>query len=214
MHGRVLIVDDHTLLREGLKSLLQKEGLEVAGEAGDGRSAIKLAQKLTPDIVILDISIPLLNGIEATRQIRADAPQSKVIVMSMHSGSHFVLAALHAGANAYLLKDAAFEELLVALRSVLKGRIYLSPAIAEVVVRASVRYPFSKRELLRRQISSREREVLQLLVEGKSTRETAATLYVSVKTVETHRKHIMEKLKLHSIAELTKYAIREGVTTP
>ena len=214
MHGRVLIVDDHTLLREGLKSLLQKEGLEVAGEAGDGRSAIKLARKLTPDIVILDISMPLLNGIEATRQIRADAPQSKIIVMSMHSGSHFVLAALHAGANAYLLKDAAFEELLVALRSVLKGQIYLSPAIAEVVVRASIRYPFSKRELLRRKISSREREVLQLLVEGKSTREAAATLYVSVKTVETHRKHIMEKLKLHSIAELTKYAIREGVTTP
>jgi DNA-binding NarL/FixJ family response regulator len=212
MPGRVLIGDDHRLLREGLKSLLQKNGFEVAAETSDGRSAVKLAKKLSPDVVILDISMPQLNGIEATRQIRSEAPHAKIIVMSMHCGGHFVLAALHAGAAAYLLKDAAFEELLMAVKAVLQGQTYLSPAIAGVVVRASVRQPSSKRELLRRRISSREREVLQLLVEGKSTKEIASSLYVSVKTIETHRKQIMDKLELYSIAELTKYAIREGLT--
>jgi DNA-binding NarL/FixJ family response regulator len=213
MHSRVLISDDHRLLREGLKSLLEKNGFEVIADSGDGRSAVKLAKKLSPDVGILDISMPVLNGIEATKQMFREAPQTKVIVMSMHSDSHFVLGALHAGASGYLVKDAAFEELLVAVRSVLKGQIYLSPAIAGVVVKASARDSSSKREFLRRKTSSREREVLQLLVEGKSTKEIASTLYVSVKTIETHRKQIMDKLKLHSIAELTKYAIREGVTT-
>jgi DNA-binding NarL/FixJ family response regulator len=214
MSGGFLISDDHRLLREGLKSLLEKNGYRVAGETGDGRSAVKLARKLSPDVVILDVSMPLLNGIEAARQISAEAPHTKVIVMSMHSASHFILAALQAGAAAYLLKDAAFDELLVAVRAVLDGQIYLSPAVAGVVVRASLRQPVSRRESLQRKTSNREREVLQLLVEGKSTKEIASTLYVSVKTIETHRKQIMDKLNLHSIAELTKYAIREGVTTP
>jgi DNA-binding NarL/FixJ family response regulator len=213
MHCRVLISEDHTLLREGLKSLLQKEGIEVVAEAADGRSAVQLAKKVSPDVGILDISMPVLNGIEATQQISREVPQAKVIVMSMHSESHFVLGALRAGAAGYLLKDAAFEELLVAVRSVLKGQTYLSPAIAGIVVKASARHTSSKREFLHRKTSSREREVLQLLVEGKSTKEIASTLYVSVKTIETHRKQIMDKLKLHSIAELTKYAIREGITT-
>lgn len=213
MHCRVLISEDHTLLREGLKSLLQKTGIEVAAEAADGRTAVQLAKKVSPDVVILDISMPVLNGIEATQQISREVPQAKVIVMSMHSESHFVLGALRAGASGYLLKDAAFEELLVAVTSVLKGQIYLSPAIAGVVVKASARPTSSKREFLRRKTSTREREVLQLLVEGKSTKEIASTLYVSVKTIETHRKQIMDKLKLYSIAELTKYAIREGITT-
>ena len=215
MHCRVLISEDHTLLREGLKSLLQKTGIEVAGEAADGRSAVQLAKKVSPHVVILDISMPVLNGIEATQQIVREVPQAKVIVMSMHSESHFVLGALRAGAAGYLVKDAAFEELLVALRSVLKGQTYLSPAIAGVVVKASgsARPTSSKREFLRRKTSTREREVLQLLVEGKSTKEIASTLYVSVKTIETHRKQIMNKLKVHTIAELTKYAIREGITT-
>jgi DNA-binding NarL/FixJ family response regulator len=213
MHCRVLISEDHTLLREGLKSLLQKEGIEVVAEAADGRSAVQLAKKVSPDVGILDISMPVLNGIEATQQISREVPQAKVIVMSMHSESHFVLGALRAGAAGYLLKDAAFEELLVAVRSVLKGQTYLSPAIAGIVVKASARHTSSKREFLHRKTSSREREVLQLLVEGKSTKEIASTLYVSVKTIETHRKQIMDKLKLHSIAELTRYAIREGITT-
>lgn len=213
MAERIVISDDHKLLREGLRSLLQKSGFEIAGEASDGRSAVRLVKKVSPQIAIFDISMPLLNGIEATKQISSEVPEVKIIVLSMHSASHFVLAALHAGASAYLLKESAFEELHAAIKSVLNGQVYLSPAIAGIVVRASLRRPSSKRELLRRKTSNREREVLQLLVEGKSTKEIASTLYVSVKTVETHRKQIMDKLDLHTIPDLTKYAIREGVTT-
>lgn len=214
MHARVLISDDHTLLREGLRSVLEKNGFEVVGEAGDGRTVVKLAKKINPDVVILDISMPLLNGIEAARQISSEIPHAKIIAMSMHRASHFVLAALHAGAAAYLLKDTVFEELLVAFRSVLKGQVYLSPAVAGIVVGASMRQSSSPRELLQRKTSSRESEVLQLTVDGKSTKEIAATLCVSVKTIETHRRRFMSKLNLHSIAELTKYAIREGLTNP
>jgi len=214
MQGRVIISDDHTLLREGLKSLLQRNGFEVVGEAGDGRTAVKLAKKINPDIVILDISMPFLNGIEAARQISNEVPDARIIIMSMHCADHFVLAALHAGATAYLLKDTVFEELLVALRSVLKRQVYLSPAIAGTVVRASLQPSSGQRELLGPRTSSREREVLQLLVDGRSPKQIAATLCVSVKTVESHRKGFMDKLNLHSVAELTKYAIREGLTTP
>lgn len=214
MQGRVIISDDHTLLREGLKSLLQRNGLEVVGEAGDGRTAVKLAKKINPDIVILDISTPFLNGIEAARQISNEVPDARILIMSMHCADHFVLAALHAGAAAYLLKDAVFEELLAALRSVLKGQVYLSPAIAGTVVQATLQPSSARRELLGPRTSSREREVLQLLVDGRSSKQIAATLCVSVKTIESHRKRFMDKLNLHSVAELTKYAIREGLTTP
>lgn len=214
MQGRVIVSDDHTLLREGLKSLLQRNGFEVVGEAGDGRTAVKLAKKINPDIVILDVSMPFLNGIEAARQISNEVPDARIIIMSMHCADHFVLAALHAGATAYLLKDTVFEELLVALRSVLKRQVYLSPAIAGTVVRASLQPSSGQRELLGPRTSSREREVLQLLVDGRSPKQIAATLCVSVKTVESHRKGFMDKLNLHSVAELTKYAIREGLTTP
>jgi DNA-binding NarL/FixJ family response regulator len=213
MNCRVLISDDHRLLRDGLRSLLQKTGFEVVGEAGDGRTAVKLAKKTDPDAVILDISMPFLNGVDATRQLATEVPQAKVIIMSMHGTSHFVLGALHAGAAGYLLKDTVFDELLVALRAVLKGHIYISPAIAGTVVRASFRTSLPGRELLGHRTSSREREVLQLLVDGKSTKEIAAMLCVSVKTIETHRKRFMDKLNLHNVAELTKYAVREGLTT-
>jgi DNA-binding NarL/FixJ family response regulator len=214
MQGRVIISDDHTLLREGLKSLLQQNGFKVVGEAGDGRTAVKLAKKIKPDIVILDISMPFLNGIEAARQISNEVPDARIIIMSMHCADHFVLAALHAGAAAYLLKDTVFEELLVALRSVSKRQVYLSPAIAGTVVRASLQPSSAQKELLGPRTSSREREVLQLLVDGRSPKQIAATLCVSVKTIESHRKRFMDKLNLHSVAELTKYAIREGLTTP
>jgi DNA-binding NarL/FixJ family response regulator len=214
MQGRVIISDDHTILREGLKSLLQRNGFEVVGEAGDGRTAVKLAKKIKPDIVILDISMPFLNGIEAARQISNEVPDARIIIMSMHCADHFVLAALHAGAAAYLLKDTVFEELLVALRSVSKRQVYLSPAIAGTVVRASLQPSSAQKELLGPRTSSREREVLQLLVDGRSPKQIAATLCVSVKTIESHRKRFMDKLNLHSVAELTKYAIREGLTTP
>ena len=210
---QVLITDDHRLLREGLRSLLESQGFQVRGEAGDGRTAVKLARLLKPDAAIIDISMPGLNGIEATRQIHQESPEIKVIVLSMRSDSRAVLEAFAAGASGYLLKEAAFEEVAVALKVALRGQTYLSPAIAHVVVRNSVERWSGNRGPMRRGISGREQEILQLVAEGRSSREMAASLYVSVKTIETHRKQIMDKLNLRSIAELTKYAIREGVTS-
>lgn len=212
MPQTILIADDHRLLREGLRALLERDGFQVIAEADNGRSAVRLAKELQPDIVITDIAMPDLNGLEATRQICAEAPRAKVLALSMHTESRFVLGILEAGASGYLLKDAAFEELSVAIKAILKDQIYLSPAIAGVVVRQSLGHVGSKPRSERAKLSKREREVLQLIAEGKSTKEIAAKLYVSVKTVETHRKQIMDKLDIYSIAELTKYAIREGVT--
>jgi DNA-binding NarL/FixJ family response regulator len=210
---RIVVTDDHRLMREGLKSLLENQGFEVVGEAEDGRSAVKLAKKLGPDAVIIDISMPGLNGIEATRQIHHEAPGVKIVVLSMRADRQAVLAALAAGASGYLLKEAAFEEMVVAIKVALKGQTYLSPAIANVVVRNSIEHWSASTEPMSRGISSREREILQLLAEGRSSKEMAESLYVSVKTIETHRKQIMNKLNLHSVAELTKYAVREGVTS-
>ena len=210
---QILVTDDHRLLREGLRSLLESQGFQVRGEAADGRTAVKLAKTLEPDAVIIDISMPGLNGIDATKQIHQDCPEVKVIVLSMRSDSRAVLEAFAAGASAYLLKEAAFEEVVVALKVVMQGKTYLSPAIAHLVVRNSVEHWSTSSGQMRRGISGREREILQLVAEGRSSKEMAASLYVSVKTIETHRKQIMDKLNLHSIAELTKYAIREGVTS-
>ena len=213
MVATILIADDHRLFREGLRALLEREGFQVIAEADNGRSAVKLAKKLQPDVVITDIGMPDLNGVEATKKICAEATRSKVLALSMHTESRFVLGVLEAGASGYLLKDAAFEELSTAIKAVLKGQIYLSPSIAGVVVRQSIGNPGSKPRSERPVLSKREHEVLQLIAEGKSTKEIAATLYVSVKTVETHRKQIMDKLDIHSIAGLTKYAVREGLTS-
>lgn len=212
MTKTILIADDHRLLREGLRALLEREGVRVIAEADNGRTAVRLARELQPDIVITDIAMPDLNGVEATRQICAEAPRAKVLALSMHTESRFVLGILEAGASGYLLKDAAFEELSGAIKAILKDQIYLSPAIAGVVVRQSLGRVEAKRRSQQVELSKREREVLQLIAEGKSTKDIAAKLYVSIKTVETHRKQIMDKLDLHSIAELTKYAVREGVT--
>jgi two-component system response regulator NreC len=213
MTQTILIADDHRLLREGLRALLERDGFQVVAEADNGRSAVRLAKQLQPDIVITDIAMPDLNGIEATRQVRAEAPRSKVLALSMHTESGFVLGILEAGASGYLLKDAAFEELSVAIKAVLKGQIYLSPAITGVVVGQSLGRLGSKARSQRAKLSKREQEVLQLIAEGKSTKEIAATLYVSVKTVESHRKQIMDNLDIHSVAGLTKYAVREGLTS-
>jgi two-component system, NarL family, response regulator NreC len=210
---QILVTDDHQLLREGLRSLLESQGFRVTGEAAEGRTAVKLAKTLQPDAVIIDISMPGLNGIDATKQIHQDCPEVKVIVLSMRSDSRAVLEAFAAGASAYLLKEAAFEEVVVALKVAMQGKTYLSPAIAHLVVRHSVEHWSAGSGQMRRGISGREREILQLVAEGRSSKEMAASLYVSVKTIETHRKQIMDKLNLHSIAELTKYAIREGVTS-
>lgn len=214
MSVRLLLADDHRLMRQGLMSLILAEaGMEVVGEAENGKEVVALTAKLRPHIVIMDIAMPDLNGIEATRQIINANPQTKVIALSSHDSTQFVREMLSAGASAYLLKKRAYEELIQAIHEVMKGKKFLSPDIAQGVVDAYVQLSSSGGENPAFVVlTDREREVLQRLAEGHTTKETADALCVSVKTVETHRRNIMEKLNLHSIAELTKYAVREGIT--
>lgn len=214
MSIRILLADDHKIVRDGLKTLVEKQpGMEVVGEAETGREAVFLTMKLEPDVVVMDISMAELNGMEATRQIRKVCPKIKIIALSMHSDKRFVLGMLEAGATGYLLKDCAFEELSRAIRNVAANKTYLSPGITDVVIQDYLLKASETRASSDSILTAREREVLQLIAEGKSTKEAAQTLYVSVKTIETHRKQIMDKLDLHSIAELTKYALREGLTS-
>jgi len=214
MSIKILLADDHNLIREGLRSLISEEpNMAVIAEADDGRTAVQLTDKLSPDVVIMDITMPGLNGIEATRQILSKSPAPKVIALSMHAERRMILEMLNAGASGYLLKDCAFDEVIRAIETVMSNCTYLSPRIADIIVKDYVhripRNDLSSLSLL----SPREREVLQLLAEGGKTRDIAETLHVSVKTVDTYRMQIMEKLCIHSIAELTKYAIREGLTS-
>jgi len=212
MSIRVLLADDHKIFRDGLRTLIEKEaGMEVIAEAENGRKAVKLAEKLSPNVIIMDVSMPDLNGIEATRKIIAGTSNVKVIALSMHSDRRFVLGMLEAGASAYLLKDCAFAELVNAIRQVAAGNTYLSPKIADVVVKGYLNKVSDSSLTTRTILTSREREILQLLAEGLSAKEIAAHLNLSIKTIETHRRNIMEKLEIHTIAELTKYAIREGL---
>jgi len=214
MSLKILLADDHKIVRDGLKSLIKKEvSMEVIGEADNGRKTVQLARDLEPEIIIMDISMPDLNGIEATRQILADSPDVKIIALSMHSDKRYVKGILSAGASGYLLKDSAFEELVEAIRTVDTGRFYLSSGIAGVVVKDYVGSQANKDALTSDILSAREREVLQLLAEGKSTKEIASDLHVSGKTIETHRRNITQKLNIHTIAGLTRYAIREGLTS-
>jgi len=213
MKTRILLADDHKIMRDGLCSMLAKEeGVEVIGESENGRTAVELAQALKPDVVIMDIGMPDLNGIEATRQIVADAPRVKVLALSIHADRRYVMSMLRAGASGYLLKECAFEELVHAVRAVVANRTYMSPAIADIVV-DSVRHPSQDKIPADSVLTAKEREVLQLLAEGMTTKEIASQLQVSAKTVETHRQHIMNKLDVHSVAELTKYAVREGLSS-
>ena len=213
MGSRVVIVDDHRLLRSALKSVLEKKDIEVAGEAEDGRTALKIIKKLSPDAAITDITMPGLNGIELTRQLHREAPEVRVMVLSMHLEARFVMDAFAAGACGYLLKESSSEEILAALHLVLSGRKYVGADIAGDVVDRAVAHWSSSSKFEFPKISTREREVLQLVAEGKSTKEIAASLYVSIKTVETHRRQIMGRLNLPNIAYLTKYAVREGITS-
>jgi DNA-binding NarL/FixJ family response regulator len=214
MKIRIMIADDHEIVRNGLRSLIEKElDMEVIAEAGNGRDAVRIALELAPDVVIMDIAMPDLNGIEAARQIIAALPRIKVIALSMHADKRYVMEMLKAGASGYILKDSAFEELACAIRTTLKNRTYLSPSITEIVIGDYVQLALASNDTAFSLLSSREREVLQLLAEGKSTAQIAESLGISVKTVETYRQHIIEKLDIRSVAELTKYAIREGLTS-
>lgn len=211
MSVRIIIADDHKIMRDGLRNMLDKEtGMEVVAEAKNGREALRLAEQLRPDILIMDISMDDLNGIDATRALVAKGLGTKVIGLSMHADKRFVAGMFEAGAMAYLLKDCSYDELLQAMRQVLAGRTYLCSMISGVVIRDYI-------QRMRRNetsvLSPREKEILQLMAEGSTTKRIADQLKVSVKTVETHRQHIMEKLNIFSIAELTKYAIKEGITS-
>jgi DNA-binding NarL/FixJ family response regulator len=209
----ILLADDHQIVRQGLRSLLERnQDMRVVGEASDGRTAVRMTQELSPDVVIMDVGMPDLNGIEATRQLLHDDASTKVVALSMHSDRRFIGEMLKAGAKGYLLKDGAFEELAGAVRSVVAGKMYLSPRITDVVVDDYLRNVPGAEPSVFAKLTPREREVLQLMAEGRSTKEIAMDLKVSVKTIETHRRQVMEKLDIHSVAELTKYAIREGLT--
>lgn len=210
----VILADDHKIVREGIRILLQKyPEIEVIGETEDGRSTVEMARELAPDVVVMDIAMPDMNGIEATRRITEERPGVKVVALSMHSDKRFVSEMLKAGASAYLLKHSAFEELVTAVMTVVENRMYLSPAVTGVVVDNYIKQKDKPGGSVFSMLSDREREVLQLLAEGKNTKEIATILNLSGKTVDAHRMNIMSKLNLHSIAELTKYAIREGLTS-
>jgi DNA-binding NarL/FixJ family response regulator len=211
---RIIIADDHKIVRSGLRSLLEKEpDLEVVKEVDNGREAVRSSQELAPDVVVMDVAMPDLNGIEATRQIIASRPGTKVIALSMHADKRYVMEMLKAGASGYILKDSAYEELAIAIRTVLKNRTYMCPQVADIVVGDYVQLVRATDGSAFSLLSAREREVLQLLAEGNGTAQIAARLCIGVKTVETYRQHIMEKLNIRTVAELTKYAIREGLTT-
>jgi two-component system, NarL family, response regulator NreC len=215
MNVRLVLADDHTMMREGLKALLGKEAdFAVVGETDNGKQTVELAQKAGAHVVVMDVSMPDLNGIEATRKLLKINPKIKVVALSGHSNRELVREMLKAGASAYVLKSRAYEELVRAIREVVRGKKYLSPDIAQGVVDEYVEIASSRSANPAFVVlTDREREALQLVAEGKSTKEIADSMNVSVKTVETHRRNIMEKLNLHSVAEITKYAIREGITS-
>lgn len=210
---RILVADDHTVMRTGLCLLLERQhGFEVAGQADDGRKTVDLAGRLMPDVVVMDIAMPHLNGIEATRQIVSRQPQTSVVILSMHSDESYVLRALKAGARAYLLKDSAETDLIQAIHAVVAGKSFFSPGISRMLLEDYIRQVQQKGvedsyELL----TTREREILQLLAEGKSNKEVSSMLNLSLYTVETHRTHILQKLNLHSVPELILYAVRKGI---
>jgi two-component system response regulator NreC len=205
---RILLADDHAVVRQGFKMILAAQpDMEIVGEAANGREAVELAEQLRPDVVVMDVSMPELNGIEATRRLASSVPHARVVALSMHKDSVYVREILRAGARGYLLKDSGAADLVAAIRAVASGESYLSPAVANAVLDDYRRHATNPIDLL----TSREREVLQMLAEGKTNKEIAGVLNLSVYTVDAHRGRIMEKLNLHSIGELVRFAVRNGL---
>ena len=207
---RLLLADDHQIVREGLKALLEAQEFEVVGEASDGREAVRLAEETRPELAILDLAMPVLNGLDAAREIVQTSPGTRTILLTMHTEDQYILAALRAGVMGVVLKTQATADLLQAIREVSRGAMYLSPRVSRAVVEAYL----GKSEFPPDPLTPREREVLQLIAHGKTTRETAGLLGVSVKTAESHRTRIMEKMNIHDTASLVRYAIRRGLVEP
>ena len=211
---RIILADDHTIVRSGLRGLIEKHPqFQIVAEAEKGNEAVQLCKKLLPDVVIMDISMPDLNGIDATSQIRSRSSKTKVIILSVHSHQHYIEQVFKAGASGYLLKDCSLEDVVAAIRAAHAGETYLHPKIATILRNDYLKWLLQNDAASSSSLSPREREVLQLIAEGKNTKEIAFFFNLSGKTVEAHRRRIMEKLKIHSVAELTKYAIREGLTS-
>jgi len=214
MRIKILLVEDHTLVRKGLVSLLESESeIEVVGEAENGREALAMAESLQPDIIVMDMSMPELNGLDATRQILKSNPLTSIIILTMYTDEEYVIEVIKTGAKGYLFKQAAPTELITAINTVNKGEIYLSPQISETVkelIKTEIPRNSSKKDNV---LTSREREIVQLIAEGNSNKKIAEVLFISVKTVDSHRTKIMSKLKLHSTADITRYAIRKGLVS-
>ncbi len=210
MPTRVFLVEDHALVRQGLRALLEREGFQVAGEASDGQEAVRQVPTVHADVVILDISMPLMNGLHAARELQKSAPKTKAILLTRHDEAQYVTEALRAGVKGYVLKSQMATDLLQAIQQVSRGGIYLSPNISRTVVDAYL----SKAEISKDPLTSRERQVLQLVGEGKSSKEVARLLGISTKTAESHRARLMRKLDIHETASLVRYAIRNGLVEP
>ncbi len=209
---KVVLADDHTIVRQGLRSILEQQaGIEVIAEAENGREAVQITEKMKPDVVVMDFSMPDLNGLEATRQIKLRVPETKVLILTRHSDQEYVKSILSAGASGYLVKNSAAEELVIAIQAVQRGDSYLDPLISKTIIEGYLNPFAGENKTLEIKLTPRQSEVLQLIAEGQPNREIASRLHISVKTVENHRTNILKKLNLHSTADLTQYAIRKRI---
>ena len=209
---KVVVADDHTILRQGIKALLDNQsGIEVIAEAKDGREALTLIERLLPDVILMDIAMPGLNGLEATRRIKKKFPKIKVLVLTMYTNEEYVFQILQAGANGYLVKETAFQDLISAITAVYRDEAFMSPSISKKVINRYTQRAQKTNDTTCDVLTTREREVLQLIAEGSSSKKIAEALFISPKTVETHRTHIMDKLNIHNRTDLVKYAIRKGI---